>query len=223
MKRKGTGEVPTINGLEKYSHIKWLKGLNYNARQTKCHWKHCLRRFCYLVCAILLFILRIYIWKLWRPFITAHVTVYLNDHPCSSELQNHPHVGLLFLKNKPSQKPRGMLGVNQELLFNQEVMVCSEVSCEPVHTTRELVPTSGKFWPFLTYSPPVCLCVDINKHTWQREINKSNHNISISQHVKYAHVISYTFPEVYLQNPEHSNTLLDIVLLWKHVHSPSLS
>ena len=28
---------------------------------------------------------------------------------------------------------------------NKIVVLCSEVGCEPVHTTRELVPTSEKF------------------------------------------------------------------------------
>ena len=32
----------------------------------------------------------------------------------------------------------------------RDIMVRSEVGCEPVHTTFELVPTSGKFSPFLT-------------------------------------------------------------------------
>ena len=39
----------------------------------------------------------------------------------------HPHAGLLFLENKPSQIPRGMLGVNKELLFNKEVI---SVACK---------------------------------------------------------------------------------------------
>ena len=30
------------------------------------------------------------------------------------------------------------------------LMLRSEVGSEPLHTTRGLVPTSGKFWPFLT-------------------------------------------------------------------------
>ena len=32
----------------------------------------------------------------------------------------------------------------------------------------------------LNNPPPVCLCVDVNKHKSQRERHKSNHNVSLS-------------------------------------------
>ena len=55
-----------------------------------------------------------------------------------------------------------------------------EVGGEPVRTTCELVPTSEKVLTVLNNSPPVRLCVDVDKHKSQRERNKRNHNISIS-------------------------------------------
>ena len=39
-----------------------------------------------------------------------------------------------------------------------------------VRTTCELVPTSGKLWPFLGYSRPVCLYVDVNTNIKEKEI-----------------------------------------------------
>ena len=50
----------------------------------------------------------------------------------------------------------------------------SEVGGEPVRTTCEYQ------WEVLTIlnnPPPLCLCVDVNKHKSQRERNKRNHNI----------------------------------------------
>ena len=37
-----------------------------------------------------------------------------------------------------------------------------------------------KVLSILNNSSPVCLCVYVNKHKWQRERNKRNHNISLS-------------------------------------------
>ena len=45
----------------------------------------------------------------------------------------------------------------------------SEVGCKPVHTTCELVPTSGKFWPFLTIQR-LCVYVWIYTNHKEKEI-----------------------------------------------------
>ena len=64
---------------------------------------------------------------------------------------------------------------------------------EPMHTTCDLVRTSGKFLAVLNNPTPVCLCVDVNKHKSQRERNKRNHNVSLStmQNIYISFVISF--------------------------------
>ena len=57
-------------------------------------------------------------------FVAEETSTYTLSRFCTVNYRPwvHPHAGLLFLENKPSQKPRGILGVNKELLFNKEVI-----------------------------------------------------------------------------------------------------
>ena len=74
------------------------------------------------------------------------------------------------------------------------LMSCSEAGGEPVHTTCELIGTyQWKVLTVLNNSPPVCLCVDVNRQKSQRERNKRNHNISLStmQKICIAFVIRF--------------------------------
>ena len=93
-------------------------------------------------------------------------------------------------------------------------MSCSEVGGEPVRTTCEYR------WDVLTVlnnPPPVCLCVDVNKHKSQLERNKRNHNILLSavQNIYISFVILDMFSKVIYQNPEYRNTSFNMFFIMK--------